>query len=138
MKCHRWRQRVKAGGFIDNTATRNTHDLSFCIHAELISFSGEGEKQVKKVKMTGRLKYHIRSALSGCLCPGEMDSVRPSPALLSARTHPDTAQINALPLRKEPQVREAPPPHPPPTTPTVNTPTPPPPLHPSRMVQASS
>lgn len=96
---------------------------------------GEGGKQVKKVKMTGRLKYHIRSVLSGCLCPGEMDSARPSPTLLSARTDPDRAQINAPLLRKEPQVRGAPPR---PQPPIHNSQHPHSPPHPSRRVQASS
>lgn len=68
MKCHRWRQRVKAGGFIDNADMRNRLGLSFCIHAELISFFLGGGKQVKKVKNDRQIKIsHPVGALGASL-----------------------------------------------------------------------
>lgn len=58
----------QSGRFIDNADMRNRLDLSFCIHAELISFSGGGEAGEESKKNDRQIKIsHPVGALGASL-----------------------------------------------------------------------
>lgn len=88
MKCHCWRQRVKAVCFIGNNDMIDKHTVFIFLHvnkcgfwkSEVAYFNFRRGRWRRKKKNSSQIKYHtelIWSLLSGCLCPGEMKSACP-------------------------------------------------------------